>query len=286
MSQLWHYTFVQQAFQAGIITAIVAGCVGVFVTTRNMSFAVHGLAEVGFTGATGAVAIGLPPAIGLLVASSTAALAIGLLGVRVRERDVAIGSVLAFGVGLGVLFLTLSPRYMTEAYSILFGSILAVSREDVVRSAVTGAVALLALGVISRPLRFASIDPDVAEARGVPVRLLSVVFLLILALAVTEAVQVVGVLLILTLVIVPAAAAQRLTPHPGRAVAWSVLLALACTVGGLVCAIPTGWPVSFFVSGFSFSAYLFARLVGAARDRPARVRAGAVDPGLRPGVDV
>jgi len=264
MTSLWHYAFVQQAVLAGVITAILAGCVGLIVTARNMSFAVHGMAEVGFTGATGAVAIGLPPAVGLLAATFAAALAIGGLGVRLRERDVAIGSVLAFGLGLGILFLTLSPRYATEAYSILFGSILAVSRQDVIRSAVTGVVALLALAAIYRPLRFASVDPDVAEARGVPIKLLSAVFLLILALAVTEAVQVVGVLLVLTLLIVPAGAAERLTAHPGRALAYSVLIALASTLGGLVCAIYTSWPVSFFVSGFSFAAYLLARLCGPA----------------------
>ncbi len=269
MTSLWHYAFVQQAVMAGVITAILAGCVGLIVTARNMSFAVHGIAEVGFTGATGAVAIGLPPATGLLAATFAAALAIGGLGVRLRERDVAIGSVLAFGLGLGVLFLTLSPRYATEAYSILFGSLLAVSRQDVIRSAVTGVVALLALAAIYRPLRFASIDPEVAEARGVPIKLLSAVFLLILALAVTQAVQVVGVLLILTLLIVPAGAAQRLTAHPGRALAYSVLIALASTLGGLVCALYTSWPVSFFVSGFSFSAYLLARLCG-----PALMRGG------------
>ncbi len=277
MSSLWHYAFVQQAVLAGVITAILAGCVGVIVTARNMSFAVHGLAEVGFTGATGAVVAGLPPAVGLLAATFAAALAIGLLGVRLRERDVAIGSVLAFGIGLGVLFLTLSPRYATEAYSILFGSILAVSRQDVVRSAVIGVVALLALAAISRPLRFASIDPDVAEARGVPVRLLSTVFLLILALAVAEAVQVVGVLLILTLLIVPAGAAQRLTAHPGLALAYSVLIALASTLGGLACAVYTSWPVSFFVSGFSFAAYLLARLFGPALMRGAGSTPAAID---------
>jgi zinc/manganese transport system permease protein len=267
MTSLWHYAFVQQAVLAGVIAAVLAGCVGVIVTARNMSFAVHGLAEVGFTGATGAVAIGLPPAVGVLAATFGAALAIGVLGVRLRERDVAIGSVLAFGLGLGVLFLSLSPRYATEAYGILFGSILAVSQQDVVRQAAVGAVALSALAAVSRPLRFASIDPEVAEARGVPVRLLSTVFLLILALAVAETVQVVGVLLILTLLIVPAAAAQRLTAHPGRAVASSVLIALASTVGGLACAVYTSWPVSFFVSGLSFAAYLLARLYG--RRRPA-----------------
>jgi zinc/manganese transport system permease protein len=265
MSSLWHYAFVQQAVLAGIITAILAGCVGLIVTARNMSFAVHGLAEVGFTGATGAVAAGVPTAVGLTAATFAAALAIGVLGVRLRERDIAIGSVLAVGTGFGVLFLTLSTRYATEAFGILFGSILAVSRQDVVRSGVTGVVALLALAVIYRPLRFASIDPEVAEARGVPVRLLSTLFLLVLALAVAEAVQVVGVLLVLTLLVVPAGAAQLLTPHPGLALALSVAIALVSTLGGLACAVYTSWPVSFFVATFGFVAYLLARALGARR---------------------
>ncbi len=259
---LWHYAFVHQALMAGAITAILAGTVGPLVTARNMSFAVHGLAEVGFTGAAGAILLGLPPSVGLLAASFCAAGAIGVLGVRLRERDVATGSVLAFGVGLGVLFLTLSPRYLTEAYAILFGSILAVSRNDVVRAAIVGIVGVLALAVVYRPLRFASIDPEVAEARGVPTRALSVVFLLILALAVSEAVQVVGVLLILTLLIVPAGAARRLTVHPRRIVAYSILIALGAIVGGLACAVYTSWPVSFFVATLSFAAYLGARVFG------------------------
>lgn len=260
MSDLWRYAFVQQALLVGVITAVVAGCVGLFVTARSMSFAVHGLAEVGFTGAAAAVFFGLPPSLGVLATTCAAALAIGALGVRLRERDVAVGSVMALGTGLGVLFLTLTPRYATEAYGILFGSILAVTRQDVIRSALVGAVALLALAVIYRPLRFASVDPDVAEARGVPIRVLSAAFLLILALAVAEAVQVVGVLLILTLLIVPAGAAQLLTVHPGRALAYSMLIALGATLGGLACAVSTGWPVSFFVSALSFTAYLLARL--------------------------
>lgn len=259
MTSLWHYAFVQQALLAGVITAILAGFVGPVVTMRNMSFAVHGLAEVGFTGAAGAVMIGLPAPVGVLAAAFAAATAIGALGVRLRERDVAIGSVLAFGTGLGVLFLTLTTRYATEAFSILFGSILAVSREDVVRTAVVGGIALLSLGAVYRPLRFASVDPEVAEARGVPVRLLSALFLLILALAVAEAIQVVGALLVLTLVIVPAGAAQRLTAHPGLMIAYSVAIALVATMGGLVCALYTSWPVSFFVTAFSFTAYLLAR---------------------------
>jgi zinc/manganese transport system permease protein len=256
---LWHYAFVQHALLAGIMTAVLAGIVGTIVTARNMSFAVHGLAEVGFTGAAGAVLVGVSPGVGVLATTFSAALAIGLLGVRLRERDIAIGSVQAFGTGLGVLFLALSTRYATEAFSILFGSILAVTPQDLIRSLAVGAVAIGALAAIYRPLRFASVDPEVAEARGVPVRLLSTLFLLILALTVAEAVQVVGVILIFTLLIVPAAAAQRLTAHPGLAVVYSVTIALTATLAGLVCAIYTSWPVSFFVSAFGFLAYLLAR---------------------------
>ncbi len=269
MSSLWHYAFVQHALLAGIITAVLAGCIGPIVTARNMSFAVHGLAELGFTGAAGAVLLGASPMIGVLTATFAAAAAIGVLGVRLRERDIAIGSVLAFGTGLGVLFLSITQRYATEAFSILFGSILAVTTGDLVRSLIIGAVAIAVLAVIYRPLRFASADPEVAEARGVPVRLLSTVFLLLLALAVSEAVQVVGVLLILTLLIVPSAAAQRLTAHPGFAVAYSVGIALVATIGGLACAIYTSLPVSFFVSALSFAAYLLARSVSSVRMKTA-----------------
>jgi len=269
MSSLWHYAFVQHALLAGIITAVLAGCIGPIVTARNMSFAVHGLAELGFTGAAGAVLLGASPIIGVLTATFAAAAAIGVLGVRLRERDIAIGSVLAFGTGLGVLFLSITQRYATEAFSILFGSILAVTTGDLARSLIIGVVAIAVLAVIYRPLRFASVDPEAAEARGVPVRLLSTVFLLLLALAVSEAVQVVGVLLILTLLIVPSAAAQRLTAHPGFAVAYSVGIALVATIGGLACAIYTSLPVSFFVSALSFAAYLLARSVSSVRMKTA-----------------
>jgi zinc/manganese transport system permease protein len=276
---LWHYTFVQHALLAGVVTAALAGVVGTFVTARNMSFAVHGLAEVGFTGAAGAVLIGVPPGIGVLATTCSAAVAIGLLGVRLRDRDVAIGTVQAFGVGLGVLFLALSKRYATEAFSILFGSIFAVTLDDLIRSLAVGTVAIAALAAVYRPLRFASVDPEVAEARGVPVRLLSAVFLLILALTVAQAIQVVGVILVFTLLIIPAGTAQRLTAHPGLIVVYSVAIAVVATLGGLVCSLYTSLPVSFFVSAFAFLAYLLARAANAMALRPAQrpVKNGAVD---------
>ena len=256
------YAFVQNALLAGLIIAVVAGLVGRFVVMRNMSFAVHGIAEVGFTGTAAGIYFGIDPVLGLLAGAGLAAIGIGTLGVRLRDRDVAIGSILAFGLGLGVLFLTLYTRYATEAYSILFGSITGVSRQDLVLLLVLGIGTIVALGAIRRPLIFASVDPEVAEARGVPVRMLSIAFLLILAVAVAEAIQVVGVLLVLTLLITPAASAHKLTVQPLAATALGVTIALVCTMGGVLASLVTPYPASFFVATISFGIYVLSRIVG------------------------
>lgn len=253
------YEFVQNAILAGFIIAIVAGVVSPFVVARNMSFAVHALSELGFTGAAGFILIHLSPVLGLLAGSASTALFIGALGARVRGRDSVIGLVMAFGLGLGVLFITLYPKYASEAFALLFGTINGVSRGDVLFLAAIGVAALVALGVVYRPLTFATVDPEVAEARGVPVRALGVVFLLILAAAVSEAIQVVGVLLILTLLITPGATAERLTPRPGQATLYSVAVALLCTLGGILLSLITNAPVSVFVTSLSFACYLVAR---------------------------
>jgi zinc/manganese transport system permease protein len=199
------YSFAQNALLAGILVAVVAGLVSRFVVARNMSFAVHALAEVGFTGSTGFILIGLSPVLGLLSGSMLTALFIGTL-------------------------------------------------------AVVAVVTLVGLGVMYRPLTFATVDPIVAEARGVPVRLISILFLLILAAAVAEAVQVVGVLLILTLLITPGATAERLTAQPGLATVASISVALLSTVGGILLALVTTVPVSFYVTTIAFVCYLAARL--------------------------
>jgi zinc/manganese transport system permease protein len=278
---LLHYEFAQNALVAGAIIAVVAGLVGPFVVARNLSFAVHGIAEVGFTGAAGAVLAGVEPVLGLMAGALLAAMGIGTLGVRLRDRDVAIGSILAFGLGLGVLFLTLYTRYATEAFTILFGTITGVSRSEVLLLLGLGVATLVALAVISRPLMFASVDPEVAEARGVPVRALSIAFLVILAVAVSEAIQVVGVLLVLTLLITPAAAAQKLTAHPVIASLLSVVIAATCTMGGILISLVTPYPASFYVSALSFGSYLLARVIGprltaALRRTPALLPEGAV----------
>jgi zinc/manganese transport system permease protein len=259
--RLLGYDFAQNAIAAGMVIAIVSGVVSRFVVARNMSFAVHALAELGFTGAAGAILVGASPVAGLLAGTTITAIFIGTLGVRLRERDTVVGVVMAFGLGLGVLFLTLYPRYATEAFAILFGTITGVSRGDVLLLIGIGIATLLALGLIYRPLTFATVDPEVAEARGVPVRGLAIAFLLIMAAAVAEAVQVVGVLLILTLLITPGTAAERLTAKPGRALAYSIGIALFCVLGGILLALGSNVPVSVFVTSLSFISYLTARFV-------------------------
>jgi zinc/manganese transport system permease protein len=265
------YEFVQNAVAAGLVIAVVCGIVSRFVVARNMAFAVHALAELGFTGAAGFLLLRLSPVLGLLTGSAVTAVFIGTLGVRARGRDVVVGVVMAFGLGLGVLFITLYRGYATQAFAILFGTITGVSRADVLVRVVIGVVTLAALAGIYRPLMFATVDPEVAEARGVPVGALAVAFLLVMAAAVAEAIQVVGVLLILTLLITPGAAAERLTPRPGYATVYSVALSLFCTLGGILLSLVTNAPVSVFVTTLSFACYLVARFVIGPTRRDLRV---------------
>ena len=183
---LLHYQFMQHAFEAGTVVAIVAGVIGYFVVLRGLSFAGHALSHIGFAGATGAVVIGVSPLFGLLGFTVVAAGVMGALGTRVQERDATVGIVMAWTLGLGVLFLNLYTGYATEAYALLFGEILGISIRDVEITTVAGALTLAALVVMYRPLLFASVDADVAEARGVPVGTLSILFLVVLAVAVSE----------------------------------------------------------------------------------------------------
>jgi zinc/manganese transport system permease protein len=258
---VFQFAFMRNAFAAGTIVAIVAGVVGYFVVLRSLSFAGHALSHIGFAGATGAVVLGVSPILGLLVFTVASALGMGALGKRIHGRDVAIGIVLAWTLGLGVLFLSLYTGYATEAYALLFGEILGISQRDVLVTVISAVVTLAALALIYRPLLFASLDEDVAEARGVPVRFLSIAFMVLLAVAVSEAVQVVGVLLIFALLVTPAAIAERLTARPGVALLLSALLALLFTWAGLTVAYYAPYPVSFFITSFAFGAYVLVRVV-------------------------
>jgi zinc/manganese transport system permease protein len=260
-TQLLGYHFVHTALWAGAVVAVVSGAIGVFVVARGMSFAVHAISELGFPGAGGALVLGASPVLGTFCGSLLAALVLGLLSLRGRERDSVIGAVLAFGLGLGVLFLSLYKAYATEAVSLLFGTIVGVSDTQLRNLAIVGGVVLLGLAVLYRPLFFSSVDPEIAAARGLPLRALSVAIFVLLALTTAEAIQVVGVLLVLTLVITPAAAAQRLTGRPGLALLLSVAIALVSTEGGILLSLEKPWPTSFFITSISFAAYVGARLV-------------------------
>ena len=260
--QIFQYQFMQHAFEAGTVVAIIAGIVGYFVVLRRSSFAAHALSHIGFAGAAGAVLFGVNPVFGLLLFTSGGGIGIALLGKRAANRDVEIGTVLAFMLGLGVLFISLYKGYATEAYSILFGEILGISSSEVLLTLVVSLVILAVTAVVYRPLLFASLDEDVAEAKGLPMLLLGIIFMLLVALATSISVQVVGVLLIFSLMVTPAAIAQRLTKLPQHAIIISVAVALLATWLGLFLAFYIPWPVSFFITTIVFVLYLIVRLAG------------------------
>ena len=260
LAMLFHYDFMVHAFQAGTVVAIVAGAIGYFVVLRGSSFAAHALSHIGFAGAAGAVVLGLSPVLGLLAFTLGSGSVIGALGSRLRGRDVTIGIVLAWTLGLGVLFISLYTGYATEAYALLFGEILGISVRDVLVTLIAGVITLAALVFVYRPLLFSSVDEELASARGVPVTALSIAFMAILAVAVTEAVQVVGVLLIFALIVTPAAIAIRFTCHPPYAIGIGVGLALLFTWLGLAIAYFSPHPVSFFITSLAFFTYLGVRI--------------------------
>src|SRR5271170_934952 len=253
---LFHEPFIQMAFLAGTLIAILTAIVGYFVVLRAQAFAAHALSHVGFAGATGAELVGMSGLLGMFGFMLSSALAIALLEKKLRGRDVEIGMVLSLALGFGVLFLTLHTASATEAVNILFGSILSVSRVDIILTIVVGLGTLIVLMLIFRPLLFASIDPEVAEARGVPIKLLSIVFLLLLAVTVAEAVQVVGILLVFALLIAPAATAQHIVRRPGSVILLSIVLGVGFTWGGLLLAMVTPYPVSFFIAALAAVTYL------------------------------
>jgi zinc/manganese transport system permease protein len=256
---MWKYEFMQHAFEAGTIVAVIAGITGYFVVLRRSAFTAHAFSEIGFAGAAGAVLWGIPPIVGLLLGSTLGGLAIAALGRRAANRDTQIGIVLAFALGLGLLFISLYAGYATEAYSILFGEILGISSGAVLLTLIAGAVVLIVVGILYRPLLFASLDEDVAEAKGMPMLLIGTAFLLVVAVAVSFAVQVTGVLLIFSLMVTPAATAQYLSRRPQRAMIISVGIALMATWVGLFVAYYTPYPVSFFITGIAFGLYLLVR---------------------------
>jgi zinc/manganese transport system permease protein len=252
---MFQYDFIVNAFAAAGIVAVVSGIVGFFLVMRGQTFAGHALSHIGFAGATGAGLIGLAPIWGLIGFTLGAGIGMGMLGERITGRDVAIGVVLALALGFGLLFLHYYTSFATQATAILFGNVLAVDRSTIAILAGLAVVTLAALAAITRPLVFATLQPELAEAKGVPLRFVSTAFLAIVALAVSECAQIVGVLLVFTLMVGPPAAAQRMMTGLWTGLALSASLALCEAWLGITLAYYTDWPVSFCIALLSAGAY-------------------------------
>ncbi len=259
MTTMLEYDFMQNAFAAAGVAAVVSGLVGYFLVLRGQTFAGHALSHIGFAGATGAVLIGVASVWGLVGFTVAAAIGMGLLGERISGRDVAIGVVLALALGFGLLFLHYYTAFATQATALLFGNVLAVDRAMIGTLVGLGLVTLGGLAAIMRPLIFASLQPELAEAKGVPLRFVSTAFLTVVALAVSECAQIVGILLVFSLMVGPPATAQRLVTGLWSGMALSAALALAEAWLGIAIAYHTDWPVSFCIALLSALGYFLSR---------------------------
>ncbi|TAM89807.1 MAG: metal ABC transporter permease [Candidimonas sp.] len=252
------YDFMRNAFAASGIVAVVAGVAGYFLVLRGQAFAGHALSHVGFAGATGAALLGISPVSGMLGLMVLGGIAMGALGQRLQGSDVAIGAVLALSLGLGMLFLHFFTAYASQVTALLFGNVLGVDSRMLWTLVVSGILCLALLAGISRPLIFASLQPELAEARGVSLRMVGILYLIVVAVVTAACIQIVGVLLVFTLLVCPGAAAQRLTSRLGRGIALSLLLALVEAWLGIAFAYFTDWPASFWISALSVGTYLAA----------------------------
>jgi zinc/manganese transport system permease protein len=253
---MFEYDFMVNAFAASGIVAVLAGIVGFFLVMRQQTFSGHALSHVGFTGATGAVLVGVSPIWGLIGFTLAAAVAMGALGERLNGRDVAIGMILTVSLGCGLLFPHFYTAYATQVTALLFGNVLGVSTATLEVLALLGIGSLLALAAITRPLVFASLQPELAEAKGVSLRLISMLFLAVVAIAVAECTQIVGVLLVFTLMVGPAATAQNLTTRLRGGIVCAAALALAQAWLGITLAFYTDWPTSFWITALAALAYV------------------------------
>lgn len=270
MGQFWNFSqtadllsrgFVQQSLIAIALLGLIGGLLGPMIVARQMSFAVHGAAELSFTGAAAALLAGVSVNIGGIIGAVLAAAVFGLLGNRARERDSVIGAVMAFGLGLGVLFLSLYGRVGT-GFSLLTGQVVSVGRDGLIAVSVTAVVIVAVYAAIYRPLMFASLDPRVAVASGVPVRALSVIFAILVGLAAAQGVQIIGALLVMSLLITPAAAAVRLSANPTTVLILSIVFAEVSAIGGVILSLAPELPVSVMVTTISFAIYVVCRVVG------------------------
>ena len=252
---------VYNSLLAGALLALIGGLVGVFVMNRELSFAVHGIAELSFAGAAVFLLIGLDVVLGSVFGSLIAAAIIAFLGERAKDRNSIVAVLMPFGLGIGILALSLYPGRAANKFGLLTGQIVAVDDPKLASMAVMTGIVLIAMLLMWRPLSFASLDPEVAAARGVQVKWLGIAFVIVLGIAVAAAVQIVGALLVLALLVTPAAAALRLSSSALWVPILSVLFALVSMIGGILLALGGSLPISPFVTTISFLIYLVARIV-------------------------
>lgn len=257
---LFTYEFMKHAYLAGTVAALLAGIIGYFIILRNLTFAAHALGHIGFAGASGALLIGIAPISGQFILTVLAALGMGIFSKRLTKSDMAIGIILSFALGLGSLFLHFYHGYAGSAMIILFGNLLGVSDSDLKLMCWLTFLSLLATGVISRRLLFSSLEPELAEAKGISLFWISILFITILAIAVTLASQVVGIILVFTLLIGPAAIAMNLTQHFWSGILASITIAILVVWCGITLAYFTDWPISFWISTLVFFAYTLTTL--------------------------
>ena len=269
LREMWSIPLVLNAFRAGSVIAVVAATVGWFMVLRRQSFAGHTLALVGFPGAAAAVWLGIGVTIGYFSACVAAALVIAILpaaGRRgYREESAVIGTVQAFALACGTLFISLYKGFLGGTTSLLFGTFLGISAAQVITLAIVGVAVLVTIAVIGRPLLFASIDPDVAAAHGVPVRALDVTFLLVLGATAAEASQITGALLVFALLLLPPATAQLITARPGPSLAWAIVIALVTVWSALFVAVYSTYPIGFWLTTIAFGLYVIAAIVARLR---------------------
>lgn len=252
---------------AGLILGVVSGFIGPMIHARDLAFAVHGTSELSFAGASVALYFGASVTGGAVAGSLVAAVILGMLGVRAKERNASIGVMLPFGLGIGMLFLSLYDGRSSNKFGLLAGQIVAMESTQITTLAAVAALVTAVLAFIWRPLFFASVDPEVARARGVPMRTLSILFMVLLGLTTAMAVQLVGALLVLSLLITPTAAASKITVRPTMLVVWSILFAVVSAVGGILLSLGPGLPISPYVTTVSFLIYLVCLVIGSIRSR-------------------
>lgn len=265
---------------AGAVLGLVGGLVGVFIMQRDMAFAVHGISELSFAGAAAALLIGADVLTGSIAGSLVAAGMIGWLGARARDRNSIIGVLMPFGLGLGILFLSLYQGRSANRFSLLTGQIVSVQSAQLGWLIGISVIVLVALLLIWRPLRFDSLDPVAAAARGVPTVGVSLGFMLLLGLTVAAAVHIIGALLVMALLVTPAASAMRVASGPVAVPLLSAVFGVTAAVGGILLAVMGTLPVSPYITTISFLIYLVCRIVGARRGRVRRARVETV-PSLR-----